>query len=71
MATHSTGHAAEKVAKAFVAQYYNILQTRIDQSYRFYKEKSILSWPSSDGEIMSVTTSDVSILTENLNSSVG
>ncbi|TMW82343.1 hypothetical protein EJD97_006196 [Solanum chilense] len=58
MATNSTGHAAEKVAKAFVAQYYNILQTRIDQSYRFYKEKSILSWPSSDGEIMSVTTSD-------------
>ncbi|KAK4715202.1 hypothetical protein R3W88_013540 [Solanum pinnatisectum] len=58
MATKSTRHAAEKVATAFVVQYYNILQTLIDQSYRFYKEKSVLSWPSSDGEIKSVTTSD-------------
>ncbi|KAK6788513.1 hypothetical protein RDI58_012311 [Solanum bulbocastanum] len=58
MATKSTRHAAEKVATAFVVQYYNILQTLIDQSYRFYKEKSVLSWPSSNGEIKSVTTSD-------------
>ncbi|KAH0643371.1 hypothetical protein KY289_034345 [Solanum tuberosum] len=58
MATKSTRHAAEKVATAFVVQYYNILQTLIDQSYRFYKEKSVLSCPSSDGETKSVTTSD-------------
>uniref|UniRef100_M1CR71 RNA binding protein n=1 Tax=Solanum tuberosum TaxID=4113 RepID=M1CR71_SOLTU len=58
MATKSTRHAADKVATAFVVQYYNILQTLIDQSYRFYKEKSVLSWPSSDGETKSVTTSD-------------
>ncbi|WMV27979.1 hypothetical protein MTR67_021364 [Solanum verrucosum] len=58
MATKSTRHAAEKVATAFVVQYYNILQNLIDQSYRFYKENSVLSWPSSDGETKSVTTSD-------------
>ncbi|XP_055805954.1 nuclear transport factor 2-like [Solanum dulcamara] len=57
MATQSTRHAAENVATAFVVQYYNILQKLIDQSYRFYKERSVLSWPLPDGEIKSVTTS--------------
>lgn len=56
MTTQSTKHSAENVATAFVAQYYKILQNLIDQSYRFYKEKSVITWPMPNGEIKSVTT---------------
>ncbi|CAN4122062.1 unnamed protein product [Withania somnifera] len=57
MASQST-IAAETVAHSFVDQYYHILQKLIGQSYRFYKERSVLSWPLSDGKIKSVTTSE-------------
>ncbi|PHT33642.1 hypothetical protein CQW23_25442 [Capsicum baccatum] len=57
MATQSTKHTAEIVAISFVDQYYHILQNLIHQSYRFYKENSVLSWPLPDGGIKSVTTS--------------
>ncbi|MCD7446300.1 hypothetical protein HAX54_000110 [Datura stramonium] len=49
-------HFTETVARVFIYNYYNILQKQIDHSYQFYKEKSVLSWPLSNGEIKSVTT---------------
>ncbi|XP_059315412.1 nuclear transport factor 2-like [Lycium ferocissimum] len=58
MATQTNQHSAETVALSFVDQYYRILHRLIDQSYRFYKQNSALSWPQPDGEIKYVTTSE-------------
>lgn len=66
MATQISEHSADTVAHAFVDQYYRILHMLIDQSYRFYKDESVLSWARPDGELKSATTTDVSIMTKRL-----
>nr|XP_033508911.1 nuclear transport factor 2-like isoform X2 [Nicotiana tomentosiformis] len=58
MATQTSEHSADTVARAFVDQYYRILHMFIDQSYRFYKDESVLSWAQPDGELKSATTTD-------------
>ncbi|XP_060215865.1 nuclear transport factor 2-like [Lycium barbarum] len=58
MTTQANQHSAETIALSFVEQYYRILDMLIDQSHRFYKDNSVLSWPQHDGEIKSVTTSE-------------
>ncbi|XP_009800179.1 nuclear transport factor 2-like [Nicotiana sylvestris] len=58
MATQISEHSADTVAHAFVDQYYRILHMLIDQSYRFYKDESVLSWAQPDGELKSATTTD-------------
>ncbi|KAK4357996.1 hypothetical protein RND71_023606 [Anisodus tanguticus] len=57
MATQENQHSAEIIALSFVDKYYRILHRLIDQSHRFYKDDSVLSWPQHDGDIKSVTTS--------------
>ncbi|KAJ8548023.1 hypothetical protein K7X08_021259 [Anisodus acutangulus] len=58
MATQENQHSAEIIALSFVDKYYRILHRLIDQSHRFYKDNSVLSWPQHDGDIKSVTTSE-------------
>lgn len=49
-------YSAQDVADAFVKQYYNILQDSPKDAHKFYKEKSILAYPSPDGSMKSATT---------------
>ncbi|KAJ8570022.1 hypothetical protein K7X08_006599 [Anisodus acutangulus] len=58
MTTQTNQHSVETIAVSFVDQYYRILQRLIDQSHRFYKDNSVLSWPQPDGDIKTVTTSE-------------
>lgn len=63
-ATHFTPvfYNAETIGKAFAAQYYSVLYYTPQVAYNFYNEMSILSWPSSDGTMTSVTTLRVGLL---------
>ncbi|MCE3215168.1 GTPase activating protein (SH3 domain) binding protein [Datura stramonium] len=56
MTTQTTIHSAETIAFKFVDQYYRVLQKCIDQAYRFYKEKSVISWTLLDGKMKCLTT---------------
>lgn len=53
---------AQMVGKAFVAQYYHILQEHPESVYKFYQDISVISRPDPDGGMESVTTMKVSLL---------
>ncbi|CAA0828754.1 Nuclear transport factor 2 (NTF2) family protein with RNA binding (RRM-RBD-RNP motifs) domain [Striga hermonthica] len=46
----------QQVADAFVVNYYKILSDSPQQSYKFYNESSLLSWPDFDGILAPVKT---------------
>jgi hypothetical protein len=51
-----------KVAKAFVKQYYQTLCYTREDAYKFYNDSSILGRTDSNGKMMNVTTINVSSL---------
>lgn len=59
-AASATAPSAEVVGNAFVEQYYHILHQSPNLVHRFYQDSSFLSRPDGNGEMMTVTTMEVS-----------
>ena len=52
-----------QIGSTFLQQYYAILHESPESFYRFYQDSSILSRPDSNGEMKSVTTTQVKFCT--------
>ncbi|CAN0929402.1 Nuclear transport factor 2 [Linum grandiflorum] len=60
MATEDSVPNAQLVGNAFVEQYYNMLSRAPENVHKFYQDSSVMSRPSSDGSMSSVSTMSVS-----------
>ncbi|CAN0929400.1 Nuclear transport factor 2 [Linum grandiflorum] len=56
MATEDSVPNAQLVGNAFVEQYYNMLSRAPENVHKFYQDSSVMSRPSSDGSMSSVST---------------
>ncbi|KAK4779919.1 hypothetical protein SAY87_016025 [Trapa incisa] len=60
MAAQTNGHPVapdpKEVGNAFIEQYYTLLHSAPDHVHKFYQEGSVLSRPTSDGEMTTVST---------------